>query len=149
MKFLTLTLLILFIAMNFFVANPSHAQNFDGQGENKVTELIEGEWQPIQDLFGGRPNHPAYLIAVLIKVVMSLIGILLILLIIYSGFLWMTAGGNSEQIEKAKSTLTHSVIGIFIIFIAFALARFVVGVLGCAVQTEAPDICILMLNVVF
>ena len=45
-------------------------------------------------------------------------------LIIYGGFLWMTAGGNEENVGKAKKTIYYAVIGMLIIFAAYSITYF-------------------------
>ena len=66
-------------------------------------------------------------IARIISQVIGFIGILFMLLTIYAGFLWMTAQGNEEQIGKAKKMLMGAVIGMVIIFGAYAITSFVIS----------------------
>lgn len=63
------------------------------------------------------------------QVFLALIGIILVVLIIYAGFLWMTSAGNEEKIGKAKKTIMSSVIGVFIVLSAYAITAFVIGAL--------------------
>ncbi len=62
-----------------------------------------------------------------IRAFMGLLGIVAVLLILYGGFKWMTAGGNSEQVDEAKKIIISGVIGLIIIMSAYAIATFVVG----------------------
>lgn len=62
----------------------------------------------------------------IIGVILGLLGIILLGYIIYAGFLWMTAGGKPEQVEKAKKTMVNAVVGMVIILSSFALTNFVV-----------------------
>ncbi len=64
--------------------------------------------------------------AQIINVALGLLGIISLVLIVYAGFLWMTAGGNSDQVDKAKSILFASVIGLLIILSAYSISRFVI-----------------------
>jgi len=57
----------------------------------------------------------------------TFLGVIAILIILWGGFRWMTAGGNEEGIAEAKKIITAGIIGLIIIFISFALARFVIG----------------------
>ncbi len=66
-------------------------------------------------------------IAKLIQAALGLLGIILVVLVIYAGFLWMTAQGNEEQVSKAKKMLTNAVIGMVIIMAAYAITGFVVN----------------------
>ena len=46
-----------------------------------------------------------------------------IAVLVYAGFLYITAAGNNEQIEKAKKIIIWVVIGIIIVFSAYALVN--------------------------
>jgi len=61
----------------------------------------------------------------IISVVLSFVGVLFLILMIYAGITWMTAQGNEQQVTKAKSLLINAVIGIIIVFAAYALVTFI------------------------
>ena len=61
----------------------------------------------------------------LVNAVISLVGTILVVLIIYAGFLWMTAQGAEEKVKKAKAILTNAVIGMIIIFAAYSISDFI------------------------
>ena len=65
-------------------------------------------------------------IARIIKALMTVLGTVAVILIVYAGFLWMTAGGNEEQITKAKKLILNATIGLIIILSAYAIAAFVI-----------------------
>lgn len=71
-------------------------------------------------------------IGLVINVVLGLLGIIFLLLMIYAGFLWMTAGGDEKRVEQAKHTIIRAVIGIVIILMSYAIASFVVKLLSDA-----------------
>ena len=60
-----------------------------------------------------------------VKVFLSLLGIIFIILMIYAGHEWMTAGGNEEKLTKAKETLWRATIGLTIVVGAYALWMFI------------------------
>jgi TRAP-type C4-dicarboxylate transport system permease small subunit len=64
-------------------------------------------------------------IASIINVAMGLLGIIAVGIILIGGFQWMTAGGNEENVEKAKKRIIQGVIGLAIILASWAIARFV------------------------
>ena len=69
----------------------------------------------------------------IIEVVLAVLGIVFLALTVYGGWLWMTAAGNQERVDKAKNLLRDSVIGLAVVISAFALTRFVVeGVLSAS-----------------
>jgi cytochrome bd-type quinol oxidase subunit 2 len=65
------------------------------------------------------------IVAGLIQAALSLVGVLLLIYLIYAGFLWMTAQGDGKQVDKAKDIIKNAVIGLIIIFAAYAIANFV------------------------
>lgn len=71
---------------------------------------------------------PASILALIIQIFLSVLGIVFLVLIIYGGYLWMTAGGNEEQVTKAKDTLQAAIIGLIIVISAYAITYFVFNV---------------------
>jgi len=74
--------------------------------------------------FGG--SDVRLIIARLIRTVLSLTGIVLIIMLVYGGFLWMLSGGVQEKITKARGMIVNAVIGLVIILSAFAVTQFVI-----------------------
>lgn len=69
------------------------------------------------------------IIARIVQVFLGLLGMIAVILIIYGGWLWMSAAGDATKIGAAKKTLINAVIGLAIILAAFGIAQFIVGVL--------------------
>lgn len=78
----------------------------------------------------GASTDPVVIIATLLSVFFGLLGVIFLILIIYAGFLWMTAAGNDSQVKTAKNIMVSAVIGLVILLSAFAISDFVVGTLG-------------------
>lgn len=70
------------------------------------------------------------IIANVIRVALGLLGIIAVVIIMYGGWLWMTAGGNEEQIGRAKKTLINGAVGLAIILSAYSIVLFVMNLLG-------------------
>ena len=68
-------------------------------------------------------------LAAIIKVFLGFLGIIFIILVIWAGYNWMTAGGNEEKVTKARTTIFRAVIGLIIIVSAYAITHFVFGAL--------------------
>ena len=60
-------------------------------------------------------------IGVVIKVALSLIGVVFIILMVYAGYNWMTAAGEEEKVRKAKDTIWRAVIGLVITIGSYAI----------------------------
>lgn len=63
----------------------------------------------------------------IIAIVLSLIGTIFLVLLIYAGILWMTARGDSEQVSKSKDIIRAAIIGLVIVLSAYAITYFVAG----------------------
>jgi len=61
----------------------------------------------------------------IVGLILSFIGIIFLVLTVYAGFLWMTAQGNSGQVEKAKDLLINAIIGLVIVTAAYSITIFV------------------------
>ncbi|MBU1916173.1 pilin [Patescibacteria group bacterium] len=68
--------------------------------------------------------------AQLIRIFIGLMGFLLMLIILWSGFKYMTHGGNEEKREEAVAGIKNAVIGLFIMLISFSAARFIIDAIG-------------------
>lgn len=74
------------------------------------------------------------IVGLIINALLGVIGTILVVLIIYGGFLWMTAAGEDEKVNKAKEIIKNAVIGLIVIFLAYGIASFVVRALVTAAQ---------------
>lgn len=61
----------------------------------------------------------------IIRLLLGLMTLIAVSLIIYGGFVWLTAAGNEENVEKAKRIISAAVIGLIIILLAWAIVIFV------------------------
>jgi heme/copper-type cytochrome/quinol oxidase subunit 2 len=71
--------------------------------------------------------EPAEVVGGIIYTFYSIIGIILLIIMIYAGFLWMTAGGSEEQVKKAKDWIINAIIGLVIILSAYAVTAYVIS----------------------
>jgi len=60
-----------------------------------------------------------------IGIVLSFVGVLFFILMIYAGILWMTAQGNEQQVKKARDLLINAIIGLIIVLAAYAITSFI------------------------
>lgn len=78
-------------------------------------------------------------IARIIRVAISLLGIVLLLYVLYGGFIWMTAAGDDKKIGEAKSIIVNGIIGLAIILSAYAIVTFVISKLLGATNSGGAD----------
>lgn len=65
-------------------------------------------------------------IMLVINVIMGFLGLVAVIIILWGGFKWMTAGGNEDQVGEAKKLIIAGVIGMAVVIGAYAIASFVV-----------------------
>ena len=75
---------------------------------------------------------PAGVIGKALKVVTSILGIIFVIIVVYGGITWMTAGGNADQVKKARSMLIEGVLGMAVTMGAYAIAYYFVEKLSTA-----------------
>ncbi len=69
------------------------------------------------------------IIGTVINVFLGLLGVIFLVLVIYAGFRWMTAGGDQGQVDKAKRILINATVGLVITLMAYAIATFIINAL--------------------
>lgn len=69
-------------------------------------------------------------ITTVINYFLGLLGLVAVGFLIYSGILMVTAGGNDEQITKARKVIMYAVVGIVIILLSYTIVTFVTSALG-------------------
>lgn len=114
LRSLALTALLALSVFTGGFAVPAHAQVETGLNEVGATVVLPS-------------TDPRVIVARVINVALGLIGLVLLVLILYAGFTWMTAGGDAEKIDRAKKTLRNAIIGLVIVLSAWAITTFVIN----------------------
>lgn len=85
-----------------------------------------------------------------LKITLSIAGLTSFIMITYAGFLWLTAGGDDQQLINARSTMTWGVIGLALSIGAFFILILIEQFTGMELTTftipwigniDRPDIC--------
>jgi len=112
-KFLFITLFFLLTSLISFSIVKAETSDTDLYGYGAMSESSLGD------------RDPRSTITSIINISLTLIGTVCTGLIIYAGYLWMTAGGNDDQVGKAKKIIIAAIIGAIIVFISYAISNFV------------------------
>ncbi|MFH1173150.1 MAG: hypothetical protein V1692_01310 [bacterium] len=112
-KIITLSILLF-----LFIVAPLSAASLDDWDDELINAQGETGYKPAQ--------APEDIVGAIIKTALSLVGVIFLILIIYGGFLWMTAGGKEDQIKKAQNIIQNSVIGLAIVLAAYGITYFVI-----------------------
>jgi len=71
------------------------------------------------EITGGVPA----LIGRVINAVLGIVGSLALLMFVYGGLLWMTAGGKEDKITQGKNVLIWATLGLVVIFSSYAIVK--------------------------
>jgi hypothetical protein len=74
----------------------------------------------------------------IINAALGIIGIVMVVIIIFAGYKWMMAQGNSQQVDEAKKMITNAVIGLIILMASYAIATFVINAIIKGTTGTAP-----------
>lgn len=123
-----LILLNLIFLITIVTASPAMASTID---QIKAGLGVSGE------AFNGSGEQRDFVDAwsIYVSGLAGILSALFLVIIIYGGWLWMTARGNEEQVGKAKRIIVGSIIGIVIIISGRLIAELAITYLNNAVIT--------------
>lgn len=123
-RFLAAFLLALLASTGLALAQTPCAANSALGGLNCISGVNGSPYRPVTNpAFAA--DELAELIGLLVHTLLTFLGVIFMLLIIYAGFGWMTARGNETAVENAKHTLTSASIGLGVILGAYALVQLI------------------------
>lgn len=106
---------------------------------------IEKAVPKVQCLPGG-PNVPlvecytiANIVSLIFKFVINLSAAIFLVLLLYGGFVYLTAGGTDENVEKAKKIMTQALIGLVIVASAYGVGIWTLKALGISSQIAGSN----------
>ncbi len=72
-------------------------------------------------------QDPRVVAVMIINIVLSFLGLIALVVVLFGGFKWMTSGGNQEQIGQAKKMLIAGLIGLVIVLLSWGITTFVIN----------------------
>lgn len=70
------------------------------------------------------PQSPEMAVTQIVQWVLSFVGVIFLVLMIWGGFKWMTAAGNKENISQAEKIVVSAVVGLIIVLSAYMLTTY-------------------------
>ena len=115
------------LALFSLIAFGAQAQNIDDtlNGLNNSANQVNAFKDQTKQSFGS--DFLSTKAGQVIGLVLSFVGVLFLGLMIYAGIRWMTAQGNDQTVAEAKNLIINAVIGIIIVFAAYAITVFLSG----------------------
>ncbi len=64
----------------------------------------------------------------ILNVILGFLGIITVVMVIYGGFVWLTAAGNEDAVGKGRHTLLWAALGAILIGIAWTVSSYILSV---------------------
>ena len=102
-----------------------------------ITSPVQAQW--IGDCIGqtnfGYQDVPTIkglecAFASVISFILPLAGVILFVMLFMGGFRYLTSGGDPKATESAKGTLTHAIIGLVVLLLAFLFLKLISTIIG-------------------
>lgn len=119
-KFQSFLLVVISVFNIFFVINNVMATTSTLQGLDSTANKVEAYKDQDTDAVGFLQTRTGEIIGL----VLSFIGVIFLLLMIYAGISWMVSAGNQEKVKKARDLMINAVIGLIIVLSAYAIVAF-------------------------
>jgi heme/copper-type cytochrome/quinol oxidase subunit 2 len=75
----------------------------------------------------------------IVQFFMTFLGIIAVVIILYGGFLWMTAAGNEDKVATAKKVIIAGAIGLAVIIAAYVIVNFVITTTNSIIINGTPQ----------
>lgn len=114
-------IIYLFLGILFCKALPLYAQDFSTPAlkEKAASKLNPSGIWTMDNLMSRGINAMA-----------MFMGTIALALLVYAGFLWMTASGNENKIEKARTIMIWTALGTMAIGASYVFVRFIIDIFG-------------------
>jgi len=115
--------LVVFVFTFFLIGGPVLAQTNTASQNLQTIGSTAGVTTSLPDLIGR-----------IIYILLGTLGVVFLGILLYAGYLWMTAGGEEKKTAEAKNWIKNAVIGLIIIASAFAITNFIMSQLQAVIE---------------
>lgn len=91
-------------------------------------DIFGGENAPEQFVGEDQVDVGEFIVSIL-EIVLSIVGLIAVVFLVWGGFKYMTASGDEERVKSAKGTMINAIIGLVIVLLAFAIIQVVATLL--------------------
>ena len=122
---LSLVLAMVIFLSSFFIGNEVGFAAGDG-GEEAPSLLQTGLTNSAKESGLETETTVGVMVGRAISTLLRFLGLVFIILIIYAGIVWMTAGGKEENTKKAKRFMVSATIGLAITLMAYQITSYII-----------------------
>lgn len=113
------------VNVNALLILSAQDQVFEGDNTDKQNIIADSEFPTLEDPLSS-VTSPQALLGKIINIIMGVVGSLALIMLIFGGISWMTAGGSEEKVKKSMGIIVWSVLGLAVIFLSYALVRLLI-----------------------
>lgn len=88
-----------------------------------------------------KPQDARETILEIVNVILGFLALIAVILLVVSGFQYMTSGGNNDKMNKALGNIKGLAIGLVIILAAWGITYYLLSVLVCVTTTNGAVEC--------
>jgi len=103
--------------------------------EEPINILPGGQWSDLGNL------NPAGVVSGLIRLALVIVALVFFAMLIWGGIRWMMSKGDKTEVENARNQISNALIGLAIVFVAWALIKLIQVVFGIDIlQLDIPSL---------
>ena len=77
----------------------------------------------------------------LIRLILVITALVFFAILVWGGIRWITSKGDKQEVENARNQITHALIGLAIVFVAWAIVKLIQALFGINIlQLEIPSL---------
>lgn len=103
---------------------PAFAVMAQGGAKNSISILPGGQWHDLGNL------SAAGVVSGLIRLALVVVALVFFAMLIWGGIRWMMSKGDKTEVENARNQISNALIGLAIVFVAWALIKLIQAVFG-------------------
>ncbi|PJB89019.1 hypothetical protein CO082_02430 [Candidatus Peregrinibacteria bacterium CG_4_9_14_0_8_um_filter_44_15] len=141
MKKLIFTIMTFLVAV--FVLAPTALASYPIPGKYQPSNIAESWVEQNSKAMGDTESYGAlavtFILADLVSGLLGITGVIAVYFLVSSGLQYATSFGQQDKIDKAKKGITWSIVGIFVIMLAYAIVRFVIKIVLTTDSSQFQD----------
>jgi cbb3-type cytochrome oxidase subunit 3 len=134
--FCCLLLIVVAFPVQAFLGITSDGSGKTERGLNASRDGLQNLGQEVDSSYANRGITLIDMVEVGIEALLGFIGTILLVIIVYAGYIWLLAAGNQDKVATAKKWILNSAIGMIIISAAWIITHFVLQSLRLNTSTS-------------
>lgn len=122
---------LMLVVSSMSIANYISGIVSDATGSNDIDQLFTAEEAGLGNV------SPEAVVVNVAEAVLGLLSLIAVGLVLYAGFLWMTAAGDEDKVDKAKKIMRNSLIGLLILLSAIGVTNYITTLIVDVTRVEA------------